>query len=163
MDLIEFVRESNLIERIVRDPKAHELEAHERFLALPSITTPDVERLVSLLQPGAGLRERLGQDVRVGKYFPPPGGPQIRSNLEKLLEAINDRTLSPHLTYHEYEGLHPFMDGNGRSGRAIWLWLHAQQGEGHVDSILSLGFREAWHYETLAAGAGPRAHRFDLL
>ena len=78
-------------------------------------------------------------------------------------EAINDHTLSPHLTYHEYEGLHPFMDGNGRSGRAIWLWLHAQQGEGHVDSILSLGFREAWHYETLAAGAGPRAHRFDLL
>ena len=48
--------------------------------------------------------------------------------------------------YHQrYETLHPFMDGNGRSGRALWAWQRLQRGE----SPFALGFLWAYYYETL--------------
>ena len=47
-----------------------------------------------------------------------------------------------------YETLHPFMDGNGRSGRILWAW---QMIEHNIAPGLSLGFLHAYYYQTLAA------------
>lgn len=65
--------------------------------------------------------------VRVGSYVPPP--PEDVSPLMfELLEWWNKSTagLSPVLSsailHHRFESIHPFADGNGRTGRALALW-----------------------------------------
>jgi len=65
--------------------------------------------------------------VRVGSYRPPP--PDAVSGLMfELLEWWNSgaKKLSPVLSssilHHRFETIHPFADGNGRTGRALALW-----------------------------------------
>ncbi len=65
--------------------------------------------------------------VRVGNYLPPP--PDAVSGLMfELLEWWNAPTahLSPVLSsailHYRFEAIHPFADGNGRTGRALALW-----------------------------------------
>ena len=65
--------------------------------------------------------------VRVGKYIPPP--PEDVSGLMmELLDWWNKETaeLSPVISsailHHRFESIHPFADGNGRTGRALALW-----------------------------------------
>ena len=94
--------------------------------------------LVSVLQPNAILRDKEGYNVRVGSYYPPKGGPQIRVNLDRLLNASLE--LGPYKTHIEYEKLHPFTDGNGRSGRALWAWQMR---------YFPLGFLHHWYYQSL--------------
>ena len=65
--------------------------------------------------------------VRVGRYVPPP--PSAVSGLMfELLEWWNKESvkLSPVLSsailHYRFETIHPFADGNGRTGRALALW-----------------------------------------
>jgi len=65
--------------------------------------------------------------VRVGNYLPPP--PDAVSGLMfELLEWWNGAAakLSPALSsailHYRFEAIHPFADGNGRTGRALALW-----------------------------------------
>jgi Fic family protein len=65
--------------------------------------------------------------VRVGQYLPPP--PDTVSGLMfELLEWWNKaaQQLSPVLSsailHYRFEAIHPFADGNGRTGRALALW-----------------------------------------
>lgn len=65
--------------------------------------------------------------VRVGRHIPPP--PDAVSGLMfELLEWWNTASsqLSPVLSsailHYRFEAIHPFADGNGRTGRALALW-----------------------------------------
>ena len=139
--LLQFIEESNHIEGIDRLPYTEEVEAHERLLALTKVTVADLGEFVAVVQPGAKLRQMSGMNVRVGRHYPPRGGPEIRKRLEAILE--NRDHLDSFLQHMAYEILHPFMDGNGRSGRA--LWLHRMGGiEG-----APLGFLHTFYYQTL--------------
>ena len=131
-----FVMESNRIEGIP-NVRAGEIEAHEEFLASAGQVC-DVEALVNVLQPGATLRRRIGQDVRVGSHVAPVGGMLIEPRLFFILD--NSANLSPWKQHCEYEVLHPFMDGNGRSGRAVWL-----RRMGRLKNPAS--FLEEFHYQ----------------
>ena len=142
-DLIAFIRESNLIEGIEREPTPEEIAAAEKFMALGEITVGDVCEFVSVCQPGAVLRERAGMDVRVGKHIAPPGGPPVRKNLGFLLRDVNRGQTDPYEIHHNYEYDHPFTDGNGRSGRMIWAWQMRE---------FPLGFLHHWYYQSLQAG-----------
>jgi hypothetical protein len=133
-----FVRESNWIEGIRRDPTEAEISAHAIFLSLPKITLDALVDLVAVLQPDARIRDRVGLNVYVGEHVPPPGGLAIPLALYDLLERVGD----PYLTHAEYETLHPFTDGNGRSGRALWLWT--------MGGKAPLGFLHHWYYQSLA-------------
>ena len=146
--LTDFVRESNRIEDIHRDPSPVEMIAHMAFLKLLRVHTIDLEQFVEKIQPGAQLRREVGMDVCVGNYNPPPGGLAIADRLEELLVWGEDLSPSDTLLiwhYHlEYEQLHPFTDGNGRSGRALWLR--------QVGGTAPLGFLHSFYYQTLAEG-----------
>lgn len=134
-----FIDESNRIEGIYRTSAA-EIGAHLDFLELKAITIVDLEEFVSVIQPGAMLRRNAYQNVRVGKHIPPSGGPQIEIRLLALLE--DTESMGVWQTHLAYENLHPFTDGNGRSGRVLWLWM--------MGGNAPLGFLHQFYYQTLA-------------
>ena len=141
-----FVRESNRIERITREPTTAELDEFERFMRLRVVTVEEMERFVSVYQPDAVLRDRRGLDVRVGAHVPPRGGPDIRDRLATLLRGahrvpdLRQRQSLSYLTHCRYETLHPFTDGNGRSGRMLWAWQM---------QAFPLGFLHHFYYQAL--------------
>lgn len=147
MNFIEFVTESNRIEGILRPPTEAEVAATRKFIA--SDTPPSLDALCELAYVYAGerglLRNQSGMDVRVGSHIAPRGGPRIYSELDRLLSTIEDA--DPFQFHIEYETLHPFMDGNGRTGRALWAW----QTWRIRPEMLDLGFLHAFYYQTLSA------------
>lgn len=141
-----FVAESNRIEGIKRVTQ-YERDAHKELWSLEEVLVGDVEKFVARVAK-AELRDRVGMNVRVGTHVPPRGGPRIRSDLVDLLAAMNERRPPvPYYWHCEYETLHPFMDGNGRSGRALWAWhmMHV----GH--DPFALGFLHTFYYQALDA------------
>lgn len=143
--LKDFICESNRIEGILRSPLSAEITAHERFLACSGISIRELSDFVAIVAPGKLLREREGMNVRVGGHIAPPGGDGVLMALSKLVQQIGRRELTPYQAHLEYETLHPFMDGNGRSGRVLWLWMM-----GGIDRA-PLGFLHTFYYQTLDA------------
>ncbi len=81
--------------------------------------------------PGTGLKNtRTGEIV----YMPPQDANEIVALMDNLVEYINDDSmcdLDPlikmAIIHHQFESIHPFYDGNGRTGRIInILYLVAQ-------------------------------------
>jgi len=140
---LKFIIESNAIEGIYKAPTHDEIVASKDFLALDNILVADLELLVSVYQPGAVLRRVVGINVRVGNHSAPPGGLRIEADLIDLLTTLSAR--DPYGTHQLYETLHPFTDGNGRSGRMIWLWQMVRQG------AVNLSFLHHWYYQSLEA------------
>src|SRR4029079_3306800 len=58
-----------------------------------------------------------------GADFVPPPPEEVKRLLAELCRAINDDTLPPlaqaALVHAQFETIHPFDDGNGRTGRAL--------------------------------------------
>lgn len=80
--------------------------------------------------------------VRVGSFVPPPAE-DVSGLMFELLEWWNKESsmLSPVLTsailHHRFETIHPFADGNGRTGRALALWELYRRGfdSHHIFSV----------------------------
>jgi Fic family protein len=103
----------------------------EKHAGKKTITHEDVLRLHKIIagqvmEQGEAGRYRTIR-VRVGAYSPPP--PELVSGMMfELLEWWNkdSGTLTPVLSsaivHYQFEAIHPFADGNGRTGRALALW-----------------------------------------
>lgn len=146
-DLLKFVAESNRIEGIDREPTDAEMAVHDKLLSLSVITIADMEAFVSVVAPGKVLRRKPYMNVRVGNHIAPPGGVGVVNALDDILVRASDRHESPYLVHQAYEHLHPFMDGNGRSGRMLWLWMMYDRDE----YVLQRGFLHTWYYQSLSA------------
>lgn len=138
MCLMDFIRESNRIEGL--DIRPGDFEAHEKFLAR-EVTVESLEDFVAEIA-DAYLRTMDSMNVRVGQHVAPRGGPGIRVALDAVL------TISDAYQQHcAYLTLHPFMDGNGRSARA--LWLHRRGGK-----VPQIGFLQSFYYQALGHADG---------
>lgn len=143
-----FIEESNRIERICRPPNTNEIKEFDRFMALEEISVAQLKKFVSIYQPDAILRNKVGLNVRLGSYHAPPGGRAITSALQEILSAANgtppgrSRKEMAFFIHQKYEKLHPFTDGNGRSGRMLWAWMMQD---------FPLGFLHHWYYDSLSA------------
>lgn len=72
--------------------------------------------------PGTMLRRSDGEVV----YTPPQDGQEVERLMGNLEEFINNNTLCDidplikvAIVHHQFESIHPFYDGNGRTGRII--------------------------------------------
>lgn len=148
VELRAFVKESNRIEGITRAVSRMETAALRRLLESTTITTGTVLEFVGALNYGfdnCRLRNESGMDVVVGGYRPPLGGPEVVEHLRHLLLYAMEGG-DPYDIHQAYEKLHPLTDGNGRSGRAIWLWQMLHQ---HNDlHALRRGFMYTWYLQS---------------
>ena len=118
----------------------------EKQAATKRITHEDVLRLHGIMagevmDQGEAGRYRTMR-VRVGPYVPPPPG-EVSGLMFEFLEWWNgeSRILSPVLSsaivHYRFEAIHPFADGNGRTGRALALWELYRRGfdSHHIFSV----------------------------
>ena len=74
--------------------------------------------------PGTKLMNQQGETV----YTPPQSGQEVVSLMDNLEEYINnpqmqdvDPLIKMAIIHHQFESIHPFYDGNGRTGRIILI------------------------------------------
>ncbi|UFK26723.1 hypothetical protein [Roseobacter phage RDJL6] len=139
--LWQFMRESNYIEGIP-ETNHDDLDAH-RMLLREGPTVQSVSGFVMMIEPRARLRKVTGLDVQVGSHVAPRGGPQVEQGLRDIL--LHTLAGDPFQVHRRYLNLHPFTDGNGRSARAIWLYMMLRLG-----FPVARGFMHEWYYQSLA-------------
>jgi Fic family protein len=81
--------------------------------------------------PGTALKNAVTGEIM---YTPPTGEQVLREKLAALENFINDNNSSPAdpliklaLIHYQFEAIHPFADGNGRTGRIINTLYLVQQ------------------------------------
>ncbi len=144
---LSFIKESNRIESIHREPTGEEIEEYARFMAQDEITLRDMIQFVSVYEPDAELRDRPGMNVTIGDHFPPWGDITVKT---RLLDILTDANAGhdPYGIHVRYETLHAFSDCNGRSGRMLWAWQMSRSGE---DYWLRIGFLRSWYDQSFTA------------
>lgn len=103
------------------------------------IAPPLMEELVSLIKGSSlGVRRLPGTRLARGDgsviYTPPDGEPLLRSLLANVADFIHDERLDLDplirlaVMHYQFEAIHPFSDGNGRTGRILNILYLVEQG-----------------------------------
>ena len=122
-----------------KDPAAKEVISYKEAIWLgvkrleerPFITTNLCIELVQCIkQNSAGIRTSSGTKLANPKgeiiYTPPAGENSIREKLADFEKFVNqndqlDPLIKMAVAHYQFEAIHPFFDGNGRTGRILLL------------------------------------------
>lgn len=131
---------ANLFAEALKNPAAKEVQDYAFALkqAFAMVRRTGLIRLDDILavqqqleHNQAGLRRLPGtalKNARTGEvvYTPPQHGAEISQLMANLVQYINDDSLCDAdplvkmaIIHHQFESIHPFYDGNGRTGRII--------------------------------------------
>lgn len=115
-------------------------QGYEEVKSKGVLTTNLFVKLVQIIKENqSGVRNTPGTKIindQTGDviYTPPTGEDVIREKLKNLEEFLNldDDALDPlvkmAVAHYQFEAIHPFNDGNGRTGRIINILYLVQQG-----------------------------------
>ncbi len=130
------------------DPATKEVLAYQRALWAGyrvvkeegrPITPPLMEELVALIK-GSAIGVRRVPGTKLARpddgeviYTPPEGEPLLRDLLANLVAFIHEaEELDPlvrlAVMHYQFEAIHPFLDGNGRTGRILNILFLVEQG-----------------------------------
>jgi Fic family protein len=131
---------ANLFEDAFVTPAAKEVQDYAYALkeGFQTIRKQKLVRLTDILQVQenleknrAGLRKLPGTDLKNAKtgdvvYIPPQHADVIAKLMDNLVAYINDDDMCDAdplvkmaIIHHQFESIHPFYDGNGRTGRIL--------------------------------------------
>lgn len=131
---------ANLFEEAITNPATKEVQDYAFALkqGFNTVLQNKLIRLGDILtiqehleHNNAGLRCLPGTDLKNAStgevvYTPPQHADDISALMENLISFINDDTLCDAdplvkmaIVHHQFESIHPFYDGNGRTGRIL--------------------------------------------
>ena len=107
-------------------------ESYRQTKATGLVRLDDILHIQEIIEPNRpGIRKLPGTvigNTRTGEviYTPPQHPQEIKALLANLVDYINDDQLSEidplikmAIIHHQFESIHPFYDGNGRTGRIL--------------------------------------------
>lgn len=104
------------------------------------LTSNDIQTIQANIENNsAGFRKVLGTVLKNSHgetiYTPPQHPDEVVALMDNLVRFINDNALCDWdiltrmaVIHHQFESIHPFYDGNGRTGRVINILYLVQQG-----------------------------------
>lgn len=104
------------------------------------LTINDISRIQELISPNHPIRKIPGTVLKNPKtqevvYTPPQSHNEIKSLLDNLERYINipefhetDALIKMPIIHFQFESIHPYYDGNGRTGRLLNILYLVQQG-----------------------------------
>lgn len=106
--------------------KGYELVRKNGFITVPIIL--EIHKILE--QNDAGFRtvpgtELVNERTKEVIYTPPQDGNEVKELMSNLINYINiddddvDPLIKMAIIHHQFESIHPFYDGNGRTGRII--------------------------------------------
>ena len=133
IDMQHHIRQSNLIEQV--DDQFEDrlsLEAWKWLVKQPRLSRQVVMQLHSMIMLGKLDVRELGQNRRVAVTVGGRATPDPYLAIHLLANWILDMRgwakLDPKEMHIRFEHIHPFVDGNGRTGRMLMWWHEVKLG-----------------------------------
>ncbi|HOK25419.1 MAG TPA: Fic family protein [Bacteroidales bacterium] len=143
------IYKEDLFENFISNPNVKEVHKYAKAVQVGFKSLQQNELITNkiilslqeiIVENNAGLRKLPGTELKnlaTGEtvYIPPQDYNTIVSLMQNLEEYINDDSLHPvdplikmAIIHYQFESIHPFYDGNGRTGRILNILYLVQKG-----------------------------------
>lgn len=134
--LPEYVRSSFGLSGLHGIPEQAHISAHRGFLMCRVITISNIEVLAAYVCPNARWREPVDFDDANSSDCDYPKT-ELQRSIEGLFRLTNAGAVSADELLLSFGRLRPLTFGNGRIGRALWMWRTAKGAGVEFDRLQS--------------------------